>query len=251
MSTTNAPTLFILNKNYSSWSLRPWIVLRHLGIPFNTEIYRAEDFSTKPSTDPARPGLVKNDPQLEAFLSRAGPSRKVPALHVPRDDGLGVFVVHESLSIIEYLAEDHPHLWPTNKRHRALARSLALEMHAGLSALRNYYPMNIRQQHEFDEARFHSVPGIEADVSRVNQIWIQCRAAVLADPELAAHDEGFLFGRFTIVDAMFAPVVSRFTTYRLPVESKAKEYMETVLSFKPMKEWTAEAKKEVQIIKED
>ncbi|MGD9511629.1 MAG: glutathione S-transferase N-terminal domain-containing protein [Geminicoccaceae bacterium] len=204
-------TLVIGNRNSSSWSLRPWLLLQHLGLPHRVV------------TIPLR------RPDTAARIHRHSPAGKVPVLRV------GELAVWDSLAIAEWLAERHPELWPADPAQRALARSVSCEMHSGFSALRTFLPMDFT-------ARF-GPPGkllasVEADIERIVAIWASCRRA-------AAGAGPFLFGRFGIADAMFAPVCSRFTTYAVPLERAAQAYVDTVMAMSPMQEWGRLAHAEV------
>jgi glutathione S-transferase len=196
--------LIIGNKNYSSWSLRPWIALRHAGIPFDEEVV--------PLYEPGSRERV-------LAYSSAG---KVPVLID------GDMTIWESLAIIEHLAERFPkaQLWPADVAARALARSVAAEMHAGFVALRRHCPMNMRR----DGRKRDLTAEVEADVRRIEQIWTDCRTRFgAAGP--------FLFGAFGAADAMYAPVVSRFTSYGIGVGAAAESYMQAVTALPAYREW--------------
>jgi glutathione S-transferase len=211
-----ALTLVIGNKNYSSWSLRPWLLLKGTGLPF-------EEVNVPLYTDAA---------DKQRILDYA-PSGKVPILV---DDGVTVW---DSLAIIEYLAERFPQagVWPAERAARALARSVSSEMHSGFMALRNECGMNI---HRPVRAKVLSADA-KANAVRVEEIWSDCRARFgLGGP--------FLFGRFSAADAMFAPVVHRFRTYAVDVSPQAREYMTAMTAFGPFKEWTDAASKETLVI---
>ena len=199
-------TLVIGNKNYSSWSLRPWLVLRQAGIPF----------------EEVRIPLYV--PESAALLAAWSPSGKVPALHD------GDIRVWDSLAICEYLNERFPdkQLWPLDAAARAVARSVSAEMHAGFGALREHMSMNIRARYP-GKGR---TPECLADIERILAIWTDCRA----------HFGGggdFLFGRFGVADAMYAPVVLRFQTYGVALEGAARDYAKAVLAVPAMQEWVA------------
>lgn len=208
-------TLFIGNKNYSSWSLRPWLLMRHNGIPFEEiriSLYTAEG---------------------TARLQEISPSGLVPVL---RD---GDITVWDSLAICEYLAERFPQAngWPRATGPRAVARSICAEMHGGFRELRTVCSMNIR-------ARYKWTGGHEAlnhDIKRVEQIWENCRTQF-------GRGGSWLFGNYTIADAMFAPVAFRFATYNVPVGKIAREYMDTVFANPAAKEWMEAAMQEREII---
>jgi glutathione S-transferase len=211
--------LLIFNKNYSSWSLRPWLVLRELGIPFEEE------------------KLSINDPKYKERIAKYAPVGKVPVLVT--EDGMAIW---ESIAIIEYAADAFPQagVWPADPRARARARSLCAEMHAGFSALRNAFPMNI-------EAR---LPGrgwsleVQTDIDRIVDRWTATRAEF-------GRGGAFLFGKFCAADAFFAPVVSRFVTHAVEVPPVARTYMNAVLELHSMKEWTAAARAEQEYVAMD
>lgn len=207
--------LIIGNKNYSSWSLRPWLLLRQAGLAFDEQqlLLLAEHF--KPS------------------VMQHSPAGKVPVL-IDRD-----LKIWDSLAICEYLAEQHPELslWPQAKAARALARSISAEMHSGFMALRTHMPMNCRKSFP-GKGR---TPEVEVDISRILNIWQSCRAA-------HQHDGAFLFGHFTIADAMYAPVVLRFKTYAVEMPALAKAYADGIYSLPAMQQWIAAAQEEAQSI---
>jgi len=198
--------LVIGNKNYSSWSMRPWLALRANGITFE-EIFI-----------PLYTGEA--DKQRILGFTHSG---KVPALID------GDVTIWDSLAIIEYVAERFPQarLWPEDRASRAHARSISAEMHSGFMALRNECGMNLH--------RPIRAVGLSADaranVARIQQIWIECR-------ERHGKLGPFLFGSFGAADAMFAPVVHRFRTYAIPVAEEAQAYMETMLALPAFQEWT-------------
>jgi glutathione S-transferase len=208
-------TIVIGNKNYSSWSLRPWLVLRHAGIPF----------------EEVRIPLYR--PESAAALAAWSPSGKVPALHD------GDVRVWNSLAICETLHERFPdkHLWPADAAARAVARSVSAEMHSGFDALRQSMWMNIRARYP-DKGR---TPECLKDIKRILAIWTDCRAHF-------GQDGDFLFGRFGIADAMFAPVVLRFQTYGVALEGAAKDYADAVLALPALQAWVADAVAETERI---
>lgn len=205
--------LFIGDKNLSSWSLRPWLAMKMAGVSFREVMVRLD-----------RPTSAK-------ALAEASPSGLVPCLV---HDG---FPIWESLAILEFLAETFPEksLWPADKRARARARSLAAEMHSGFAELRRLWPMNFSRT----GMRHLCPPSVKRDIDRIADLWTASRA------EFGAGGP-FLFGSFSIADAMFAPVVSRFMTYG-PVElpAPAAEYRDMMFALEPMKEWGAAAAEEV------
>ncbi|HZR86296.1 MAG TPA: glutathione S-transferase family protein [Bradyrhizobium sp.] len=200
-------TLVIGNKNYSSWSMRPWLALRANNIPF------AEVFIPLYTDNPA-------DKQRILSFSRAG---KVPSLVD------GDITVWDSLSIIEYLAERFPDakLWPEDRAMRAHARSISAEMHSGFMALRNECGMNLHRP----IGPVALSADAKANIARVEEIWRECRQAY-------GSRGPFLFGAFTGADAMYAPVVHRFRTYAIEVGAEAKAYMETMMALPAFREWT-------------
>lgn len=200
--------LVIANKNYSSWSLRPWLALKQAGLPFSVTVIP-----------------LKQDDTKAQILARS-PSGKVPALI---HDGVTVW---DSLAICEYVAELAPDagLWPTAPATRAVARSVSAEMHSGFTALRSNMPMNIRG----DLSGWGRAPGVAEDVARIEAIWTDVRQRFGATGP-------YLFGGFTIADAMYAPVVARFKTYGVTVNPTAQAYAEAILAHPFMREWTADA----------
>ncbi|MDA8129479.1 MAG: glutathione S-transferase family protein [Betaproteobacteria bacterium] len=210
-------TLVIGNKNYSSWSLRPWLAMRQADIPFAT----------------VRVPLYA--PGSAAELAAWSPSGKVPALHD------GELRVWDSLAICEYLHERFPdrQLWPADAAARATARSVSAEMHAGFGALREQMSMNIRARRPGQGRTAASV----ADIERILAIWADCRARF-------GRGGDFLFGRFGIADAMFAPVVLRFQTYDVTLQGAAREYAEAMLALPAMREWVADAVLEAERIEQ-
>jgi glutathione S-transferase len=201
-------TLIIGNKNYSSWSLRPWLLLKQAGIPFREQYIplRSETWSTQ--------------------IRDLSPSGKVPALiH-------GDIRVWDSLAICEYLAERFPEkqLWPTDVAARAAARSVSAEMHSGFQALRQNMFMNIRRR----MPTRGRTPETLADIERIVAIWNGCRTRY-------ASGGPFLFGAFSIADAMYAPVALRFQTYAVTVDGAAGAYAKTMLGLPAVLEWVAAA----------
>jgi len=201
-------TLVIGNKNYSSWSMRPWLALRGGGIAFEERFIPLY----------ARPA----DKQRILDITPAG---KVPVLI---DDDVTVW---DSLAIIEYAAERFPEagLWPTNPASRAHARSISAEMHSGFSALRSECGMNL---HRRIGAKALS-DNARADIARIQELWTDCRRR-------SAGDGPFLFGSFTAADAMYAPVIHRFRTYAIEVTSPVREYMDAMMALPAFRQWTEE-----------
>lgn len=214
--------IFLGNKNYSSWSLRGWLMLSATGAAFEELVIPLGERGTH-----------------EAIL-KYSPSGRVPALH-----HLGRRI-WDSMAIGEYLHELFPEarLWPENVNARRLARSVSAEMHAGFPALRKNLPMNIRR----------SAPGqdisaeTQQDINRITVIWRDSRHWMT---EHGKNDDGFLFGHFTIADAMYAPVVSRFQTYEIEVDDDCRAYMDAVLALPAMHAWSKAARDEPQIIEEE
>jgi glutathione S-transferase len=175
-------------------------------------------------------------PDTKRLLAEHTKAGRVPVLHH------GKLSVWESLAILEYLAETFPEkkLWPTGKAARAVARAVANEMHAGFSALRNACPMNLRR-----EKRPVPMPdAVKADCQRIISLWRECRQGF-------GKSGHFLFGKFTIADAMYAPVVTRFDTYAVPVEKDTRAYMDAVMNTPAFREWKEAALKEPWRIAED
>ena len=198
--------LVIGDRNYSSWSLRPWLVLKQIGLPFEEIRIRLGQHGTK------------------AEILKYSPSGKVPCLI----NGGGA--IWDSLAICEYLAEKSPGLWPAEARLRAEARSICAEMHSGFKAMRHAMPMEIHaiKRHEQRNAE------AGADIARVIAIWEGCRKRF-------AEQGPFLFGQFGIVDAMFAPVVWRFLTYAVDLPPASRAWLETMRNLPAMQEWRAAA----------
>jgi len=210
--------LVIGNKNYSSWSLRPWMAMTMAGIPFRETV------------------IPLDTPETASLIAQHSAAGRVPVLHHGRQR------VWESLAIMEYVAELFPekHLWPRAVSARAVARCVSHEMHAGFSALRGACPMNLRRPQR-------PVPMSEAvlkDVARIEQIWRECR-------ERFGKGGKFLFGRFSIADAMYAPVVTRFETYQVPVAEDTRAYMQAVIGTAAFTAWRDAALKEPWIVPSD
>ena len=204
-------TLYIANKNYSSWSLRPWVLMRELGIDFTER------------------QVIFGDAASWESYRRICPTGKVPCLI---DEANGVLTVWDSLSIAEYLAERHQGIWPTDAKARAWARSVAAEMHSGFSELRNRCSMTCGVR-----IRLHQFPpALERDVVRLQTLW---------NDGLRRFGGPFLAGRsFTAADAFFAPVAFRVQTYELSLEAASAAYVSRLLELRAMKEWYAAALKE-------
>ncbi|MCZ2407335.1 MAG: glutathione S-transferase family protein [Burkholderiales bacterium] len=203
--------LYIGNKNYSSWSMRPWVLMRQAGIPFTEVMARFDSFAP--------------DSQFKAQLAGVSPTGKVPVLVD------GALVVWDTLAIAEYLAETYPdkHLWPQDKATRARARSVAAEMHSGFAALRGACPMNIEARlHDTGALLWRDRPAMRADVQRLIDMWSEL---------LQEHGGPMLFGRFSIADAFYAPVCMRLATYGLPVPAHIQAYVQRVQELPGVKAW--------------
>ena len=213
--------LVIGNKNYSSWSMRPWILLRQAGIPF-------EEVQLK--FDHGDGGLTV--PGIEKYSA----ARKVPVLVI---DGEPVW---DSLAICEAVAELHPekHLWPEDRKARRAARSVCAEMHSGFQQLRSKMPMNIRTQYPGKGL----TPESQRDIDRVVKIWTECR-------ERFGGAGSLLFGKFTVADAFYTPVVMRFQTYGVKVPQVAQEYCEAVKALSAVKEWSEAGRRESEVVAAD
>lgn len=206
--------LYIGNKNYSSWSMRAWVLLRQAGIPFEEVMVRFDSFD--------------QDSRFKATVAQVSPAGQVPVLV---DEG---FVVWDTLAIAEYVAERFPEtqLWPLDVRDRARARSVCAEMHSGFAALRNHCPMNIEAPLQAVGARvWAEQPQVRADMARITSMWSELLSQ-------HPHPEGLLFGRFTVADAFFAPVCTRITTYGLPVPPVVEGYMARVRALPAVRAWT-------------
>ncbi|HEV7436685.1 MAG TPA: glutathione S-transferase family protein [Pseudorhizobium sp.] len=212
----NALTLYIGNKNYSSWSFRPWIAMTAAGIAFE-EVLIPFDF---PAGNPR--------------FKEVSPTARVPVLHH------GELWIWESLAIIEYVADlfpDHP-VWPGAASDKAIARSVSTEMLGGFRALRNACPMNFRRPRRSIDLP----PGVMEDVERVSSIWKECRDR---------SGGPYLFGAFSAADAMFAPVVNRFDVYDLVDDREVLSYMEAVQSHSAWLKWREAALAETWVVAED
>ena len=208
--------LIIGNKNYSSWSLRAWLPLRHLGVPFEEE----------------RVALF--EPGYKARILAHSPAGRVPVLID------GDVTVWDTIAIGEYLAEKLPGrgLWPQAAAERARARSVSAEMHAGFAALRTHMPMNIRSRYP---GRGRSAE-VDADIARICAIWQDC---------LERSGGPFLFGGFGFADAMYAPVATRFLTYAVELDRVVSAYVDRIWNLPAMCEWRAQAAAETEVLAED
>jgi glutathione S-transferase len=202
------PTLIIANRNYSSWSLRAWLALETTGQPFDEVV------------------IPLGQPDTTDNILRWSPTGRVPAFHD------GEIVLWDSLAICEHLAEEFPEagLWPADPQARATARSVVAEMHSGFVALRKHMPMNLRASYPGAGRE----PGVEEDITRITAIWKECRTK---------HGSGgdLLFGEFTIADAFYAPVISRFLTYGVSPGGLVGDYMDAVWDLPAMQDWAEKA----------
>lgn len=204
--------LYIGNKNYSSWSLRPWLLMKHFAIPF------AEHMVSVAGRD------------YNAALKPLAGNARVPCLH---EDG---FQVWESIAIAETLAERHSQMWPADARARARARSISSEMHAGFANLRTAMPMNLK----FKLKGKSATPEVQRDIDRVIEIWTEARS------QFATGNGPWLFGEFSVADAMYAPIVCRFNVYNVPLPPVAAAYRDALLAHPAMQEWHAAALTETE-----
>lgn len=203
--------LYIGNKNYSSWSMRPWVLLRQAGIAFEEVPVRFDSFDA--------------NSQFKRQLKAVTPVAKVPVLVD------GDITVWDSLAIAEYLAEQYPdkHLWPQDKAARARARSVVAEMHSGFGALRSHCGMNIEAHlPEVGEIVWRDQPAVRADVQRLVDMWSEL---------LDQHGGPMLFGQFSIADAFYAPVCMRLATFALPVPEHITAYVQRVQQLPGVKAW--------------
>ena len=208
-------TLYIGNKNYSSWSMRPWVLLRQAGIAFEEVMVRFDSFS--------------GDSQFKQRLGAISPAGRVPVLV---DDDL---VVWDTLAIAEYVAERFPEaqLWPADRAARARARSVCAEMHSGFSALRGTFGMNIEANLPgIGALKLRDQPQARADLARIDEMWSEL---------LDQHGGPMLFGAFSIADAYFAPVCMRIHSYALPVSTKVQAYVDRVRALPAVAAWVQDA----------
>jgi glutathione S-transferase len=214
--------LIIANRLHSSWSLRPWLLLKAFNIPFEEVLIPF--------------GPTFDDPEWKAKVKAHNPAGKVPALVD------GTLQVWESLAIMEYIADKHPELdiWPRDRAARAFARSISSEMHAGFGALRNACPMNLGMRH----APKDRGPKVAADVTRVCAIWTEARTK---------HGAGgpFLFGTFSAADAMYAPVATRLRSYSISIDPVSEAYCDAIYAHPAFVEWREAALAEPWIVPED
>lgn len=197
-------TIIIGNKNYSSWSLRAWLALRRTGAVFEEVL------------------IPLSESESQDQIARYSPSSRVPVLRH------GDVTVWDSLAIGEYLAEQFPDagLWPDGSTQRASARAVCAEMHAGFMALRNDMPMDMRASHPDHEL----LPAVANDVNRITEIWREARAT-------APANSTFLFGDFSLADAFYAPVASRFRTYGVALDPVCQDYVDVIHAWPDMQDW--------------
>jgi glutathione S-transferase len=207
--TDSSLTLVIGNKNYSSWSLRPWMLLKHLGLDFKEIV------------------IPLDTPEFKDEIEKYGPSGRVPVL---LHDNLSVW---DSLAICEYVAELAGSGWPKDRVARAVARSVCAEMHSGFANPRMEWPLNARARNR----RTPMTPGLEMDLDRIDEIWNDCRRRFGAGGP-------WLFGEYSIADAMYAPVVLRFKTYGAQISETARWYIATALEDSALQEWVRAAQSE-------
>lgn len=211
-------TLVIGNRNYSSWSLRPWLALKATGQPFEDVL------------------IALRRPETKAEILRHSPAGKLPVLRH------GDLTVWESLAICDYIAETWPaaKLLPDDPATRAVARSVMSEMHAGFAALRRDLPMDINKLSPLAQRGVTPGEEAQADIARVQQIWRDCRSRF-------GKDGDFLFGRFSLADAMYAPVATRFRTYGVAMDPVSAAYVDAIYALPAMREWCAAAAKEAPL----
>jgi glutathione S-transferase len=209
-------TLVIGNKNYSSWSLRPWLFMKHVGQDFQELLIPLDSADTREQ------------------IERYAPSGRVPVLRQ------GTLCVWDSLAICEYVAELRGAGWPQAREARAVARAVCAEMHSGFSTLRSLWPMNARARNR----RTAVTAALEADVERIDEVWNDCRGRF-------GNGGPWLFGEYSVADAMYAPVVLRFNTYAARISQTARWYMASVLEDPPLQEWLRAAKHEPWTIAAD
>ena len=205
--------LTIGNKNYSSWSLRPWILMKHLGLEFAERV------------------LPLDTPEFSRDVGTVSPTRRVPVLEH------GDLLIWDSLAICEYACELAGGGWPRQPDARAVARAVSAEMHAGFGSLRSQWPMNARAE----DRRTPPNPERATDIARIEQLWGDCRQRFGATGP-------WLFGEYSVADAMYAPVVLRFRTYGAELGERARAYVATVLEDTHMRDWLQAARAESWVI---
>lgn len=208
-----ALTLYVGNKRYSSWSLRPYLALSHTGAAFEARM------------------IWLDRPETRAEIAKVSPAGRVPVLHD------GDLVIWDSLAICEHVAERFPEarLWPEDRARRARARSISAEMHAGFAAMRQAMTMDLGARRPLPDLAPGAAAEVAADVRRVQAIWREA---------LEASGGPFLFGAFTIADAMYAPVTTRFVTYDVELEPASRAYVAAIAALPAMQRWHADAASE-------
>ena len=209
-------TLVIGNKNYSSWSLRPWLFMKHVNLEFQELL------------------IPLDTPETREQIDRYAPSGRVPVLRH------GTLCVWDSLAICEYVAELSGSGWPRAREVRAVARAVCAEMHAGFPTLRSLWPMNARARNR----RTAVTAALEADIERIDELWNDCRSRF-------GGGGPWLFGEYSVADAMYAPAVLRFNTYAARISQTARWYMATVLEDAPLQQWLQAAQQEPWTIAAD
>ncbi|MCH7384328.1 glutathione S-transferase family protein [Acinetobacter dispersus] len=212
--------LFIGNKNYSTWSMRPWILLTQAGISFQEHVIQFDSFEP--------------ESEFKTEILKLNPTGKVPALVN------GDLVVWDSLAICEYIAEQHPELrlWTEEKTLRARARCISAEMHSGFQSLRNLCPMNVEADlTHIGKQLWSEHAQLRADVARIDQIWSE-----------RPSEDSFLCGEFSIADAFYAPVVMRFECFKLPLSASGQAYAQKILSLPSVQQWITEARQEQMFV---
>ena len=207
--------LYIGNKNYSSWSMRPWVLLTQAGIPFEEVMVRFDSFDA--------------NSKFKNTMASISPTGKVPAL--VDTSVAGDLKIWDTLAIAEYAAEQFPekHVWPQDKAARAIARSVCAEMHAGFTGLRGNCPMNIEASlPEIGKIVWRDQQAVQADVKRIVELWSEL---------LQKYQGPMLFGEFSAADAYFAPVCMRFNTYALPLPKNIADYVARVTSLPSVQAW--------------
>lgn len=207
--------LIVGNKGFSSWSLRPWILLGTFKIPFEDIV------------------IPLRQPDSRANILKYSPTGKVPCLID------GKTTVWDTLAIAEYIAESHPEkaIWPKAKAARAHARAISAEMHSGFQNLRNHCPTNFKRAVK----KLDLTPEVETDIARIEAIWAEARAKF-------GKTGPFLYGKFSAADAMYAPVVNRFHVYDVPVSPNSRAYMDAVMALPAWQAWIADAAEETWVI---
>lgn len=215
--------LVIGNKNYSSWSMRPWVLLKQFGIPFEEIMLKFESA------------------EWDTRIASLTPARKVPTLWDGEAGATTSIAVWDTMAIAEYIAEKFPQhaIWPADKAARAMARSISAEMHSSFQSLRSNMPMNIRSNHAGKGLNVN----VAADIARIEAIWLDAR-------ERFGTRTGapFLFGGFCAADAMFAPVVMRFATYAPPLSAATMAYCKAMTAAPGIAAWIAESKLETEFV---